>query len=502
MQMKKLILCLFLLYCESVFCQVQDVETKFYDLFVFSSSNFLIGKEDLRYHPARESLTSNYSMNLEMNYHDLYREWSGGINDKTNYQYDVGLEAKIPFNLFEKNFGLNLDFKKQTFSSIYNSDNNGAKYTGSDWGSYSLNSSLLYDDTSGKLGIRFKYTTGSNSSNLRINQYPEDNTDVLANKYFYSLLEPAFGNDIGFRLTGNEINYALEYNREINSSLNLGFDFYQEINNYDAGINYYSSVEKIEGEKKLSGVLRYNRYTFGLSCEYKLDKFTIRYSAAYSTPLYKLNVNQENLLRQDNVNLEITNLSNGNCNGNGTSAGVGVSYLFNEKISAALSYTLIGNNYTGNLKASTPVLGFEIFPIAHQLNLDFSDLMKNNLFSFEFNQEVNYLWSYSVGIDYLTSNNTIIYNYKILTEFGIGNNKEDETDKLVVDIYKINLETVLNITQSIAVKLLFDQYIPVIQKRGAANIPVQQSPPVSNNQPNKSNWGGSIYSLSIIYNFN
>jgi len=502
--MRIIVLILFLFYYESVFGQFRDVETKFYDLFVFSSNSFLVGNEDLQYHPARINYSSNYLINMKTNYHDVFREWGGNNdNNKTIYQYDFGLETEIPINLFKKNCCLNLSFLKQTFLSAYNSENKEAEFVGSHFGAYSFNSNLLFDETPDKVGLRIKYSTGINSLKLRINQYPESETDALLNKYFYNLLEPAFGKDIRFDLAGDEINYAIEYNRILNSSFNFGFNFYQEMNDYDIGINYYSSIAAIEGLKKLYGLLQFNRYTFGSSCEYRMNNFIIRVLATYSVPFYKLMIDQNSSLIKDSVNLEIKKLSDGSCNGKGRSFGVGISYLITQNMAINISYTFIQNNYYGKLYASTPVLGYEIFlPIAHQLNMNFDDKMNNNLFSFVFNHSVSSIWNYSIGMEYLTSDNSVHYNYKI-TEFGIGITKEESDYNGSVFLYKFNVNTMLNITNNIGVKLLFDQYIPIIKKRGGeVNIPSQSLPPSEIDKFDKNKWGGSIYSLSLFYNFN
>jgi hypothetical protein len=500
---RKIVMCgLFVFSYKSALCQIRDFETKFYDLFIFSSNSFLVGDEDLRYHPARIICPPSYFIEMNMNYHDVYRAWTVN-NDNNNaiYQYDLGLETIIPLNFFRNNCCLNLNIQRQTLSSAYNSEYKESELSGNNFETYSFNSAFLFDGTPNKVGVRMNYATGTNRVNLKINQYPEDTTNALLNKYFYDLLEPAFGNDIKFDVTGNEINYALEYSRAVNASFNFGFNFYQEIQNYDAGINYYSNVEKIEGFKNPSSLFHSNRYTLGFSCEYKTNKFILRSLVTYSVPYYRLTVNQDRSLKNNNVNLEILNLTEGSCNGKGNSVGVGISYLLQQNISANISYTYIRNTYSGNLRASTPVLGFEIIPIAHQLSLGFDDTMNNNLFSFEFNHGIYSIWNYSIGIEYLTSDNSIRYNYKILTEFGIGDTKEETNERIVVGLYKIDIKTSIAITKYFGLKLLCNQYIPVIKRSNNEGNTSGQTF-LSSETNNKHTWGGSIYSFSLFYNFN
>jgi len=402
-------------------------------LLVLSSNNFLLGKEDLRYHPARRNDQLNSLIRFNSVYHDTYREWIENDKAKTNYQYDLGLELKLPINFFGKKMHIDLGAQKLTNSSVINSEYKEAEFSLKNWSAYSINGNFLLDESTNKIGLNIKYLFGDNDADLRINKYPEDYTDGLVNKYFYSLLEPAFGREIKFSLKGYAFSYALEYTRIINPTLNFGVSLYSENNNYDAGINYYSSVEKLEGSKNLSGLLSYTRYTLGFSCEYSQDKFILRNLITYSVPRYKLLVDQEQLLKKNNVNLEISNLGDGRCSGNGLSCGIGVGYSLSGNISAVISYTMIWNNYSGSLQGSTPVLGFDILPVAHQLDSDFNDKMKNHLLSFVFNQEFSSTWKYSFGLEYLSSNNSINYDYKIITEFGFGNLKEKSSYILLGD---------------------------------------------------------------------
>ncbi len=501
--MKKVILAFFILYFPFTLCQVTDVETKLYDMFVFSGSNFLSGKEDLRYHPARMFYPSIYSANLKMNYHDIYRERTDGGGNKSNYQYDMGFEAEFPLKLFKNNFGLNLNLKKQILSSAYGTKYNEAGFSGKNWDIYSLNGCILWDDTANKAGISIKYTAGDNSANMKINRYPSGGDDETMNKYFYDLLETAFGKDIWFSLNNNEINYALEYNRFIGRDFNMGINIYKETNRYDLGINYYGNVEKIEGSKNLNGSMKFDRYSLGLTCEYMLNKFIFRSLISYSVPNFELSINQNHLLAKDNVNLEISNLSSGKFSGRGIAAGVGISYSFSGNISTGLSYTFIRNNYSGRLKASTPVLGFEILPVAHQFLNNFDLQMNNNFFSLDFNHDVSGIWGYRISFTYLNSLNKVNYHYNLITEFGFGSDKSDQKASGKIDIYKICLGTELKITNYIALNLLFDQYVPVIKRNGPAGE--AQSQPVPSGSPDKSNvnnWGGSIYGFSVVYNFN
>ena len=502
--MKKVIFTFFILYIPFTHCQVIDVETKLYDMFVFSGSSFLSGKEDLRYHPARNAFPPIYSVNLKMNYHDIYREWTpGNGNSKTNYQYDMGIETEFPLKIFKRNFGLNLNLKKQIHSSTYSTKYNEAEFSGKNWEIYSVRGSINWEDTTHRAGISIKYTAGNNNAGLKINRYPSVGTDEFMNKYFYGLLEPAFGKDIEFSFNTNEINYAIEYTRILSRNFNLGVNFYSETNQYDLGINYYGNVEKIEGWKNLNGFLKFNRYSFGITCEYRIKKFIFRSLTSYSVPDYKLNINQDNLLSKDNVNLEISNLSMGDCSGRGIASGAGISYTFNGNISADLSYTLIRNNYSGYLKASTPVLGFEILPIAHQFLDDFDLKMNNNLFSLDINHDVNGIVNYLISFSYLTSLNKVNYHYNLITEFGFGSNKENQNTVFTIDLYKISLDAEIKVSNGLAVNFLFDQYIPVIKGSGSTGkISGQSSPPSSSDKSNVNNWGGSIYGFSVVYNFN
>lgn len=502
-EMRKFIFFMFLFYCRFLYGQLPDIETKLYDLFDFSGSSFLTGSEDLRYHPALKSFSSLYSMNLKMNYHDIYREWSADNNYKSSSQYDMGIETRFPFEFFSESFNVNIEILKQNLYSALNDKNNEIHFRNNNSSNYSINSGILWDDGRDKAGLRLKYTSGVNGVLINVNSFPSDESDEMLNKYFYHLLEPAFGNNINMNLRGNEFNYAFEYTRSIIKDLKLGINFYQDNNNQNIGINYYGSVVKIEGPKYLDGFLQLKSYVIGLSAEYRLGGFILRTLASHSAPEYKISLSQNNSIVRNNVNLEIKDLVKGNLEGNGNAAGLGISYEIKDGMNSSLGYTFIENVYSGILHASTPVLGYEILPIAHQVNLGFSDIMENNLFSLRFNHKVSRIWDYSVSLEYLISQNDINYNYMILTEFGFGNDKENQNTARTIYFYRINLDTKLAVTEEIAVKILFSQLVPVIKKENIGeNVtgqPPQPGQPVSSKI---NNWGGAVYGLSLVYNFN
>jgi len=501
--MKNIFVAIFLTYCKLILCQIQNIEENLYDLFVFDSNKFLTGKEDLRYHPARLNTSQNYLINTNMRYHDIYREWTVNKNKTKNYQYDFEIMSRIPITLFTKKLNLYADFGSQTFSSFYRSENNGTEFNVKTLKTYSINGGLLYDDTTYKIGLRIKYSHGVSDPEFQVNLFPEDKEDALLNKYFYNLLEPSFGKNIYFNIKENEINYAFEYYTTLYPYLNIGFNLYREINDHDIKINYYSSVEKIEGKKHLNGLIKSDRYSAGFSSEFIFNKLKLRFLTNYSIPKYGLSIDQDDIVRKNDVDLEISNLTDSYCDGKGTNFGVGATFALNNKISINISYTRSFNDYSGKLNSSTPVLGFEIIPIAHQLNIAFDDYMKNYQLVFEFYHIINNMWNYSFNFEYLNSTNNIKYDYKILTLFGIGNSKEQETDLISAELFKIDLKTIFKITDYLAVKLEFEQYVPIITNNDKKeNITGNNEPANEQNNLYKKKWGGSIYNISLMFNFN
>ncbi len=499
--MKKLFI-IFFISSQIIVCQVRNIETKIYELFIFSSDKFLIGKEDLKYHPSREIINSGKTVGLNMNYNDIYREWDANKNyNRSNLQYGIGMNAGTPFVLFKKKFYFNLDFERNTFSSEIDSKHNELSFSLKNLNTYYIDGLLLLNGGPDKFGLKFGYGRNSGRADLSIYQFPESNHNQSLNKYFYSLLEQAFGRNIIYSQAGNEINYTLEYCRTINSVFNFGLNFYREVNNYNAEINYNSKVENIEGPKKLNGLYEFSRYNVGLTVKYKLGESEFRYLMTASQPEFGLNLKQNSLIEKNNVNLEISKLGDGNCDGKGICFGIGVGNRLSEKISMDLSGMIIKNNYSGNLFASTPVLGFEILPITHQLNLNFTDDMKNYLLSFAFNHSVTDGFKYNLCINYLISNNDVTYQYKVLSEFGLGNNTETGNEFIKVNLFKIDITSSVNISNSLSIKFIFNQYIPFINKRGNQDvIPSQQ--PIEPVKTKTNKWGGSVFNLSLIYNYN
>lgn len=221
---------------------------------------------------------------------------------------------------------------------------------------------------------------------------------------------------------------------------------------------------------------------------------------AISVPACKLSINQSNSVVRDSVELEIKNICNARCNGSGFSLGAGISYDLKEVLTVNLGYWLIINKYSGSLMGSTPVLGFEVLPIAHQLQFEGEDNMQNHLITFGLKHKASGLWSYALNIDYMNSNNKIFSSYKLLSLFGIGSSRESIRKLINLGLYKVELKSEFTVTQNFGVALSFRQYIPVMPKSDS-----QVKTATTNSgqgHSNKNVWGGSLYCLTLNYKFN
>ncbi len=497
--MRRILPAFFLLFSVQAFTQVRDLETKVYDLFVFNSGKFLTGQQDGRYHPAQKLFPFSRRVEVSANYHDLYREW-GRENEISFSQSTAGMKADIPFGRGQTFFSSSVSGYMHRNVSSYSGKHNEVELSDNLRDGYTVQGDIAMKGDRDKTGVRVQYSDGTGNIFMNVRQYPTSTSSSTANSYFYDLLEPAFGKTMSFNLSGGEVDYSLEYIRLLSSYFSLGINYYQEIDNYHTGIDYYSRVEQIAGPKKLDGTLHRNRYTLGLTGEYTLADITVRSSVGYSVPYNRLRLEQNTSVQENNVNLEIFHLSSGEMKGEGVCFGAGLMYRFAEDIKAGLSYRFFRNRYSGYLDASTPVLGYELLPIAHQLDAGFTDAMKNHILTFVFNHYVSYFWLYSCEIEYMYSDNTIHDRYDIMAEFGIGSSKEDGMEHIVLHIFKLDLSTVMNVTTNVGIRLSYNQYIPIVKNlTPKVDMGGPPSPGGEQTTTHKKTWGGTLVGLSLIY---
>lgn len=232
-------------------CQITDIEDKFYRLFVFSSEGPLSGKEYQSCCPGEKNDSSGYAVCVKTDFHDIFRQWNMSHgNNQSNYQSDMGIAVKMPARVSHKDFNLFIEMQRTALYSDNNSEYKSTQFSGKNCDSYMVKCCLQHRQNPDSYGLSVEYTTGKNEVGLKIDKYPQNITDALQKRYFYNLLEPAFGNLINFSLSGHELNYALEYIKEFSPSFDLGVNFCHNSCGYSAGIKYFSRVERIEGEKK------------------------------------------------------------------------------------------------------------------------------------------------------------------------------------------------------------------------------------------------------------
>ncbi len=479
--------------------QIRSFERAYSDVFTIYNNNFLLGEEDLECHPSRIHNTSEYQIDMNSRFHDIYRE---RVGDRTTSlsQFDVGIDAKVPLSYFNKNFFLQTTIEEEHFSYRRNSSYRGIDYTGIDLQTISFKNILLFQGESDNIGFIVAFNNGTKSSNVTINEYPSPQGGGMEDTYFYNLLEPAFGKYISFELERYIFEFGIEYTRDIDTNLNIGFQLHRTLNDYPVGIQYLSRVEQIGGEKQLDGGFRYEDYTMGGIAEYRFYPFVFRARAGISLPDLTLDIHQNTSIQSNNVNLEMLRLLEGGFKGTGYNTGLGLTAFLTDEIKASASYAFIKRGYSGQIFASTPVLGFEILPIAHQLDVTFEDNMNTDYFSLLLNHTLSETWEYSFRLEYFTSANNVLYTSKILTEFGIGNNKEDNKELITADCYSLGLQTRFNVMNNIGLNISFDQIIPVLnQERSGVEQTIEPPPASGQNELETSKWGGSLYSISLYY---
>jgi hypothetical protein len=490
---------LFVFFILTLFSQSLTLETFVYQVIDPGDRQFLVKKLQEDEHPAYFPWDSSRSVSIMINYNDVYREWKGSESQYAVFQYGSKLGIRIPFWIKSRPSYFSMRFTNSYLSFFDKVATDDVDFSFSVWPVYTFGVTLAVTAERHKYGVSFDLGRSIYESSLQLKKFPKAENDDLLNRYFYDLLEPTFGRKIDFWFSTWQYSFSGEYFYEFIKGNFIGINVSKSSMSNTTDFNYLNSTEKIAGQKFYKMPLNVDNTSLNLSNEMKIENLSIRFDAGYDFTNIETDINAQNPTKSGDIYLEFLNLGESSFKGKTFKGGLGMSWNdVSKEISVA--HTITRTRIKGNGSATTPVLGFEILPIAHRFAGLFDVDIKSSSYQLSFNHKIFSNFSYSVFADYLNTDSELFFDNEANIEFGIGNYKY--TEKLVYNIklYKLELETTINILKKWSIISRINQLIPDVEKQEKKK-PVASPGPPKKKGIRKRLRGGTFYNIGLIYSF-
>jgi len=377
-------------------------------------------------------------------------------------------------------------------------NNRDVQYHVSDFPTNYFTNSIHLNFNKHSVGLLFSTVFGSGGLALKINHFPKDAEDELLNRYFFNLIKPTVGEKIDYDIRFRQYSLFLEHRYKLLKNIYTTTQLGKGITRDALDFSYYTSTAGIRGRKNFTGPLHASRsfVSLGFQMCYKSLKFSpfLFYNQGERT----YNVKAANPVKSGLIYLEFHELGKSSFNYRSSGAGIGISGILPGSVSAEGFLTLGRKELEGSADFTTPVLGFEILPIAHQFDGSYEGEMPVFMIQSQFNKSINRSVTLGLLAEFFKSELDLKYHTNAEMEFGIANKKQSGLKTYLVNIYKLGLISSLRISGKWSVSPKIIQILPDIKevkkKRPSAK------PPVSGKRK-KNAWGGTFYELGILYYF-
>jgi len=478
--------------------QVHNPESLLRGIFEPVDDQFLINNLSLIDHPAYFKVDTVYYISSEFAYHDIYSEW---LNDKlilSSNQYDVNMSAIIPFSYHSYPGIISLNFDYGNFSFKDHESNDDADASITNWPKYGLSGTIGLQANQHRLGLFWLMEYASTNSNVYINKYYHDPEDELLNRYFYDLLEPTFGEKIKFEPTHKRYAISGEYVFSYQNRLNSGLIISKQIIGNNYRISYINSTDRLAGQKKLYGPVIGDLYNFQWINEFFLKQLTVRTDIGYEESDILFNLNAVNPTKSGDIYIDIRELADSSLSMNKFGCGLGLEWEFSNRMNLALSIATGKNSIKGEGEVKTPVLGFELLPIAHQFDGGFNFDLSSWVYGLNWKHQILRRFGYNFIAGYSNSQGILTYDNLAKMEFGIGTSRLQDKIKYRIHMYQAALKSSLKIWENYILKINIQQIVPDINKR---KVKKESIPGEPSGKKKRTYWGGTIYSIGLEYQF-
>jgi hypothetical protein len=492
-----LIILISLFIVSSSMSQIHNPESLLKNILEPAEPNFLTSNMKLHQYPAQFAIDSMYQIHSEFAYHDIYREW---LNDKlilSSDQYDASTTILFPFR-FQANPGIiSLKFNYSNFSFKDHEKKDDTDVSIKQWPLYAVSGITGIRLSKHRLGLSWLAAYGEIQSEVFIKKYYHDPEDDLINRYFYDLLYPTFGEKIEFKPTHKQFEFSGEYIFSFNNQINTGLLLNKQWIRNKYRIAYVNSTSRLAGEKKLEAPLNGDAYNLHWINEIFYKPFTIRTDIGYGESNILFNLDAVNPTKSGDFYIDIRELADSSLSSEKFGAGLGVAWGIDETMDLSLSIARGKNSIHGKGELKTPVLGFELLPIAHQFEGKFDVDISIWSYHLGWKHQLRECVGYNIHLGYIDGKGVLTYNNLAKMEFGIGTSRFKDKIKYQINMYQAGLSLNYMICKKYFLIANIEQIIPDINERKKEAMPSE--PPQKRKK--RSYWGGTIYNIGLQYYF-
>ena len=211
------------------------------------------------------------------------------------------------------------------------------------------------------------------------------------------------------------------------------------------------------------------------------------------------NLNAVNPTKSGDIYIDVRELADSSLSMSKFGGGLGFEWEFSKTMDLALSIAIGKNTLKGDGEVKTPVLGFELLPIAHQFEGKFNLDLSSWSYRLNWKHQPLSRLGYNFTAGYLNGQGILTYDNLAKMEFGIGTSQLKDEIKYSIKLYQVALEPFLKIWENYLLKINIQQIVPDIKKRKEKKAPIPGEP--TGEKKKRAYWGGTIYSIGIEYQF-
>lgn len=492
-----LIISLDWLLAKSSMSQIHNPESLVNHVLEPAEYYFLNDNMELNQHPAQFVIDSLGHVCSNFIYHDIYREW---VNDKLILsldQYDVETMILFPLSYCTNPGIISMKFNYSNFSFEDHESKDDADASITHWPLYSVSGVTGFRLSRHRFGLSWLAAYGETQSEVFIKKYYHDPDDDLINHYFYDLLYPTFGEKIEFKPIHKQFEFSGEYIFAFNDQINIGLLLNKQWIRNKYRIAYLNSTPRLAGEKKLEAHLNGDVYKLHWMNEFIYKPLVIRTEIGYeeSNILFKLKA--INPSKSGDIYIDIRELADSSLSSEKIGGGLGFSWGIGENTDLSISIATGKNSIRGQGEFKTPVLGFELLPIAHQFEGEFDADIKSWSYHLGWKHQLRECIGYHINLGYINSKGVLTYDNLAKMEFGIGTSRFKDKLQYRLNIYQGVLSFNYKICKNYILTANIKQIIPDIKERKKEAIPSEPS----KKRKKRNYWGGTIYTIGLKYNF-
>ena len=479
-----------LLFSNLIFAQPGTTEYSLLHILNLRDDGFLDNSFNGTTHPALIGVPERNSFSFLFDYEDLYRE-AGLITinkSRSTLVYNQSLKSIAPAASFA--FSISRD----------NLQFNHVEQSGS-IPDLNCTGTFCYQGNRYKSGLSVEYLSMRGQNQLTIDHYPKSENDWLLDRYFYDLLQPTFGNLIDVSVYLRKLGAVGEFMYKVHDRCELGTKMsYSEMRNQTQLI-YLNTTEKLAGEKIIKIPLKNKNLSMQFLVKTSIQIMQIHFFFSVDRSRYGLDLVPDNPSKVNDIYIDYTDLGNCLLRRSGYGTGLGFSIPVLPLMEIQITDAIATDRWQGEGTIFTPVLGFEVLPIAHNFRGTIDARTETNHLQINLQHRPWRKLSYNLNLDWLATNLRPQWQGTAYMEFGINDHHYEESLHYNGNIFMVGLAPVFNLRHHWSLMYSLKQVIPLFrEEKGAAGEKPPAAEEIKPSHESKTG-GGRIHQLTVTYNF-